>query len=1411
MSGKPAARAGDMTKYGGPIVQGSAGVFIGAPTGIACSVCPGGITSGNPVNPLLGAKVLPGETDIALPGPLPFGLSRSYSSYRTRTPAPVGIFGPGWKALFDIRLQLRDDELIINDNGGRSIHFEPLLPGETAFSRSESLWLARGGILKLHESNALHRLWQRLPEDIRLSPHIYLATSSPQGPWWILGWSERVPDVEEVLPAPLPPYRVLTGLADRFGRTLTFHRAAQGAFTGHITAVTDGAGRRFRLALSTLPQRAEAARQQAAASGVREQDWPQTPPASGYGPDSGIRLDAVWLVHDPAYPDNLPAEPLVRYAYTPRGELAAVYDRGGTQVRSFTYDDKHPGRMTAHQYAGRPQTTYRYDDAGRVVTQHNPGGLSYTYRYDRNTVTLTDSLNRREVLHTEGEGGLKRVVKKAQADGSSIFSEFDHAGRLLAQTDEAGRRTQYRLNVGSGQVTEAVAPDGRSTRFYYGDLRQLTDTVWPDGLRTRRVYDEQGRLTKETSREGSTTRWFYAGPQDELPCAMQDATGSKKSMVRNRYGQVLTFTDCSGCETRYEYNRFGQITAIHQEEGLSRYFVYDSRGRLISRQDAQGHETRYEYSVAGDLTAVIHPDGSRSETRYDERGNVLSTTQGGLTRSVKYDRAGRITTLTNENGAATTFTYDVMDRLVQETGFDGRTQRYGYSPTGQLIRSEDESLVTLWHYDNADRLIRCTVSDEPAEEWQYNEQGWLTEISHPGDGHRVAVHYGYDDKGRMVSERQTVDHTETGERLWEHETKHAYSEQGLAYQTTPDHLPPVEWLTYGSGYLAGMKAGDMPLADFTRDRLHRETQRTFGAYELATTYTPAGQLQGHTLNLTTLNRDYGYSDSGQLVRISGPGQQSHYQYDDAGRLRRAHLTPADVSETYLTDPAGNRIADRTQYPALPVRFPDNRISEDAHWFYHHDEHGRLTRKDERNIRDGGSHSHHYHYDHRHRLVHYRLTQQGQTLRESRYLYDPQGRRVGKKVWYGADRMPAVTWYGHDGDRLTTTQTEVNRIQTVYLPGSFTPLLRIETEMTELAQAGYRTLAQKLQQDANVTFPPVLVAMLDGLEAELRRGEISAVNQQWLAQCGLTPEQMVRQLEPVYTPLRKLHLYHCDHRGLPLALVCHDGRIAWQAEYDAWGNVLRENNPDGLEQLIRLPGQQYDAEAGLCYNRHRYYDPAQGRYITQDPIGLKGGLNPYVYALNPISWTDPLGLWVGIDDIVFSVGGAIVGLAGQGVSDLISGELSGWEDYTGSAIGGAAGGEALLYTGPIGAGAAAGAATNLSKQGLKYLSGKQCGFEWSSLVGDTAIGAATGFIPGIKVQGITVGRGSYNSIFKQMTTKASNGTISSMKPRTAAKMFLGRAVDTSLVPGAAVGAVGGVAESAALEKLDSLTCDPCKCH
>ncbi|EJF6641512.1 RHS repeat protein [Escherichia coli] len=1264
--GKPAARQGDMTRKGLDIVQGSAGVLIGAPTGVACSVCPTKKDSpnyGSPVNPLLGAKVLPVETDLALPGPLPFILFRAYSSYRTRTPAPVGVFGPGWKAPFDIRLQIRDEGLILNDSGGRSIHFEPLFPGEISYSRSESFWLARGGVLKQHKGHPLARLWRALPEAVRLSPHTYMMAVSTTGQWLILSWPERVPEADEVLPPEPPAYRVLTGVVDGFGRTLTFHRAAEGDVAGAVTGVTDGAGRCFHLVLTTQAQRAEAFRKQRATSlsspaGPRSASsssaFPDTLPAgTEYGADNGIRLEAVWLTHDPAYPDEQPTAPLARYTYTASGELRAVYDRSGTQVRGFTYDAEHAGRMVAHHYAGRPESRYRYDDTGRVTEQVNPERLDYRFEYGQGRVTITDSLNRREVLYTEGEGGLKRVVKKEHADGSITHSEYDEAGRLKAQTDAAGRRTEYRLHMASGKLTSVILPDGRTVRYGYNSQLQLTSVTYPDGLCSSRKYDRQGRLAEETSRNGNITRWFYDFSRSGLPCAVEDGTGVRRRITRNRYGQLLAFTDCSGYTTRYEYDRYGQQIAVHREEGISTYSSYNPRGQMVSQKDAQGRETRYEYSAAGDLTATVSPDGKRSTIAYDKRGRPVSVTEGGLTRSMGYDAAGRITVLTNENGSQSTFRYDPVDRLTEQRGFDGRTQRYHYDLTRKLTQSEDEGLITLWHYDASDRITHRTVNGEPAEQWQYDEHGWLTTLSHTSEGHRVSVHYGYDDKGRLTSERQTVENPETGELLWQHETKHAYNEQGLANRVTPDSLPPVEWLTYGSGYLAGMKLGGTPLVEYTRDRLHRETVRSFGsmagsnaAYELTSTYTPAGQLQSQHLNSLVYDRDYGWNDNGDLVRISGPRQTREYGYSATGRLESVRtLAPdLDIRIPYATDPAGNRLPDPELHPdSTLTAWPDNRIAEDAHYVYHYDEYGRLTEKTDRIptgvIRTDDERTHHYHYDSQHRLVFHTRIQHGEPLVESRYLYDPLGRRMAKRVWrrerdltgwMSLSRKPEETWYGWDGDRLTTVQTDTTRIQTVYQPGSFAPLIRIETDNGEREKAQCRSLAEKLQQEGSedghgVVFPAELVGLLDRLEGEIRANCVSSESRQWLAQCGLTVERLAAQIEPVYLPERKIHLYHCDHRGLPLALISEDGNTAWSAEYDEWGNQLNEENPHHLHQPYRLPGQQYDKESGLYYNRNRYYDPLQGRYITQDPIGLEGGWSLYAYPLNPVNGIDPLGL------------------------------------------------------------------------------------------------------------------------------------------------------------------------------------------
>ena len=75
---------------------------------------------------------------------------------------------------------------------------------------------------------------------------------------------------------------------------------------------------------------------------------------------------------------------------------------------------------------------------------------------------------------------------------------------------------------------------------------------------------------------------------------------------------------------------------------------------------------------------------------------------------------------------------------------------------------------------------------------------------------------------------------------------------------------------------------------------------------------------------------------------------------------------------------------------------------------------------------------------------------------------------------------------------------------------------------------------------------------------------------------------------------------------------------------AYGQISRLDI-NKIDNPLRFQGQYFDPESGLHYNRHRYYNPDIGRYLTPDPVKLAGGINAYQYVPNPTGWVDPLGL------------------------------------------------------------------------------------------------------------------------------------------------------------------------------------------
>ncbi|MDA8455419.1 RHS domain-containing protein, partial [Acidovorax sp. GBBC 3334] len=203
-------------------------------------------------------------------------------------------------------------------------------------------------------------------------------------------------------------------------------------------------------------------------------------------------------------------------------------------------------------------------------------------------------------------------------------------------------------------------------------------------------------------------------------------------------------------------------------------------------------------------------------------------------------------------------------------------------------------------------------------------------------------------------------------------------------------------------------------------------------------------------------------------------------------------------------------------------------------------------------------------------------------------YDALGRRIAKQDAFGE------TTFIWEGMRLIEERRGARVASYVYEPGSYVPLARIDADGNRIAEPG----------------------------------------------------QPAAPAPASTSPASGISYFHTDPSGLPEEVTDEGGQVRWRASYRTWGSAIEERwdavRVDGspvaaaqqhaqleaLEQNLRLQGQYLDRETGLHYNTFRYYDPDMGRFISPDPIGLAGGKNLNLYAPNPNSWIDPLGLSCG---------------------------------------------------------------------------------------------------------------------------------------------------------------------------------------
>ena len=253
---------------------------------------------------------------------------------------------------------------------------------------------------------------------------------------------------------------------------------------------------------------------------------------------------------------------------------------------------------------------------------------------------------------------------------------------------------------------------------------------------------------------------------------------------------------------------------------------------------------------------------------------------------------------------------------------------------------------------------------------------------------------------------------------------------------------------------------------------------------------------------------------------------------------------------------------------------------------------------------------------------------------------------------------APTLFCWDGNRLLTEEKGDTHQLYLYEPDSFVPLAIVRwkaanadtadasgTKADTRASKGPKPRANAATQsttNANGTdrtplLPPELLSLKDRYPEQWAK--LEAQRRKLARQLGQSPEP-----EAPAPPKPEVFHVHVDHLGTPREITDTDGHLVWTANYAAWGKAITTNPPrriltrqgntvaevieeqaEPLECNLRFQGQYADSESGLHYNRFRYYEPEAGRFASQDPIGLLGGIHAYRYAPDPTNWIDPSGL------------------------------------------------------------------------------------------------------------------------------------------------------------------------------------------
>ena len=808
------------------------------------------------------------------------------------------------------------------------------------------------------------------------------------------------------------------------------------------------------------------------------------------------------------------------------------------------------------------------------------------------------------------------IAQITSPSGRYIQFSYDSSYRVKTATDNIGRQVQYSYDA-SGRLQTVIDANNGTWTYGYDSLNRMT-TIQDPRLITylTNVYDSGGRVYQQYLADGTSFyqfNWTPTSNTQNVTFTANSGSGGPPSY------SVLNFRNCSTCSEGFQplisqvdvidprgydrrviFNQYGypssDTLAYGKPEQETTTFAYTPDNLIASATDQLSRVTTFGYDVEGNTTSVTQLSGTSNAitttAEYDSIFSqpILITDPLGNKTTLSYDTYGNVTTVSDPLGHQMSFAYNGMGLPVSFTDALQHTTQFSYD-FADLVSETDPLLNTTSMFrDGAGRVV--TVSDPLGNttKYQYSPLNQITQITGALQG---VTTFTYDGNGNL---KTILDARQQGTN-----NKTVYTYDNFDHlQTRTDPLTRQETYVFDQlGNLGSFTDRRGKVTTYQYDGINR---RTFSGY---------GTLPGPTYE-STVNDSYDGgnrlskvvdSTSGTITPVfdgldrltseTTPQGSVAYQYDNDSNLKTVTVTGQSAINYYYDN--ANRLYKVIQGSASTLINYDN-----------------ANRRSSLTLPNGIVLTYGYDNDSRVNSMSYQL---GTTAVGSlTYQYDSDGRRTQVGGSLAATGFPTVAssatydvaneltkWSG------TTVSYDANgNIQNdgiaTYSWNARNQLIGRAATTFQYDSFGRRNLNAAgnglLYEGWDVTqelsgSTPIANRVLGGVDEFFSRTDSSGA----------------------YSPVT-------DALGSALALTNSSGNITTQYGYDPFGNTT--NYGATSSNVFQYAGRENDGN-GLYYYRARYYSPTFGRFISEDPIGFKGGINFYAYARdNPINFADPSG-------------------------------------------------------------------------------------------------------------------------------------------------------------------------------------------